>query len=209
MTIDRHFVDRGRKPMKQDSLLVPRARCARGSRRPDTRHFLAAAALLAVATLCFSSPAALADRRGHEASLVGREAPEFTERTLAGGNLRLSEHRGDVVLVGFWASWCGTCREYLHRLGRMHDTYGSAGLVVIGVALDDDAARAASLAKSVDARFANVFDAHQRIGRQWRIGDVPTTVLVDRGGVVRHFDRAGDRDGESKVVEAIRALLDE
>jgi peroxiredoxin len=142
-------------------------------------------------------------------ALLGQPAPDFTERSMSGGNLRLSEHRGEVVLVGFWTSWCGTCRAYLEHLGRLHATYGSAGLVVVGVSLDDDARRAASLLQAVDARFPNVFDARKQLGPAWRVSDVPMTVLIDRAGVVRHVHGELQRRDEPRLVEEIRRLLDE
>jgi peroxiredoxin len=142
-------------------------------------------------------------------ALVGQPAPDFTERSMTGGNLRLSEHRGEVVLVGFWTSWCGTCRAYLEHLGRLHATYGSAGLVVVGVSLDDDARRASSLLQAVDAKFPNVFDARKQLGPAWRVSDVPMTVLIDRAGVVRHVHGELQRRDEPRLVEEIRRLLDE
>jgi peroxiredoxin len=187
------------------STSVPVARVAQ---RVRTGAWLRAGLLLfAVATL--TAAATAGTDRGGAAALVGREAPDFAERVVGGGNLRLSEHRGEVVLLGFWTSWCGTCREYLDRLGRLHATYGSAGLVVVGVSLDDDAARAASLVKSVDARFPNVFDAGKRLGRGWFVADVPMTVLVDRSGVVRAVYGDLDRRTEGELVGAVRRLLDE
>lgn len=163
--------------------------------------WLAGVALTVVAA---AAPAAEPQR-----SLVGKPAPDFTERALGGGNLRLSEHLGDVVLVGFWTSWCGTCRDYLERLDRLHATYGSAGLVVIGVSLDDDVARAGSLLQAVGARFPTVVDTRKQFGPAWRVADVPMTVLIDRAGVVRHVHGELLRRDEPALVAEIRQLLDE
>jgi peroxiredoxin len=166
-----------------------------------------AVAWLAGPLLALFTGCALAAEPG--AALIGREAPDFAERSMAGGNLRLSEHRGEVVVVGFWTSWCGTCRAFLERLDRLHATYGSAGLVVIGVSLDDDARRAAGLLQAVDAKFPNVFDARKQLGPAWRVADVPMTVLIDRAGVVRHVHGELERRDEPRLVEEIRRLLDE
>jgi peroxiredoxin len=165
-----------------------------------------AAWVAGVALALFASAAAAAEPGR---ALIGQPAPDFTERSMTGGNLRLSEHRGDVVLVGFWTSWCGTCRAYLEHLARLHATYGSAGLVIVGVSLDDDARRASSLLRAVDARFPNVFDARKQLGPEWRVGDVPMTVLIDRAGVVRHVHGELSRRDEPQLVEEIRRLLDE
>lgn len=164
--------------------------------------------VLAVAGTLACGVASAADR-DLRSPLIGHVAPDFTMRALAGGNLRLSEHRGDVVLVGFWTSWCGTCRAYLERLNRLHATYGTAGLVVVGVSLDDDARRAASLADAVGAKFPNLFDGRKELGPSWRVGDVPMTVLVDRAGVVRHVYGELQRRDDADLVVEIRKLLDE
>jgi thiol-disulfide isomerase/thioredoxin len=74
--------------------------------------------------------------------LVGKPAPDLVARGLTGENVRISEHRGEVVVVSFWSGSCNTCRAQLNALDRIAKTYASAGLTVIGVNLDDDAARA-------------------------------------------------------------------
>jgi peroxiredoxin len=191
---------------------VPSAQLAASSRRTRSMRAACVRSMLvgamAVGGLFASGEATAADR-DLRSPLIGHAAPDFTMRALSGGNLRLSEHRGDVVLVGFWTSWCGTCRAYLERLNRLHATYGTAGLVVVGVSLDDDARRAASLADAVGAKFPNVFDGRKDLGPTWRVGDVPMTVLVDRAGVVRHVYGELQRRDDADLVVEIRKLLDE
>ena len=72
--------------------------------------------------------------------LLGQPAPDLVARGLSGENVRLSEHRGEVVVVSFWSGACNTCRAQLEALDRIARTYGSAGLTVIGVNLDDNPA---------------------------------------------------------------------
>jgi thiol-disulfide isomerase/thioredoxin len=77
--------------------------------------------------------------RGPAAVTVQAPAPDFTLRNTEGRNLRLKEQRGQVVLVNFWASWCGPCKQEMPHLNRLHDKYRSAGFVLLGVNIDEDA----------------------------------------------------------------------
>jgi thiol-disulfide isomerase/thioredoxin len=71
-------------------------------------------------------------------TLVGRQAPDFVLKAMDGTNLRLSEFRGQVVLVNFWARWAGDSRQEMPALDRINATYSRAGLVVLGVSVDED-----------------------------------------------------------------------
>src|ERR1700741_1331239 len=103
------------------------------SRRPAAR--LALCAALAAAALNVHAE-------------EGPTAPDFALRALGGGNHRLSEHRGEVVALLFWASFCGDCRRELERFERLRKTYAPAGLVVLGVNLDTKPGQAAAIASA-------------------------------------------------------------
>lgn len=143
--------------------------------------------------------------------LIGKQAPEVLQRLFAGPgrNFRLSERRGEVVVLGFWTSWCGSCRAYLERLAKLDATYSRAGLVVVGISLDDDPGRAAELARAVGAKFRNGVDAEKTLGRRFAVGDVPLTLLIDREGVVRYAHGELDAAGDAEMLLQLRQLLDE
>jgi thiol-disulfide isomerase/thioredoxin len=143
--------------------------------------------------------------------LIGLSAPDFVQPLFTGRsrNFRLSERRGEVLVLGFWTSWCGSCRSYLERLGRLDATYASAGLVVVGISLDDDLGRATELTRAVGVHFRNAWASDKELGRIYRVGDVPLTLLIDREGVVRYAQVALDAGDDAALIEQLRRLLDE
>src|ERR1700690_4517513 len=98
-------------------------------------------------------------------TMVGKEAPDFVLRGMDGRNLRMSEYRGQVVLVNFWARWAGDSRQEMPALDRINTTYGRAGLVVLGVSIDEDLGRAREFAGAMKVSYPLLFDTGSDIGR--------------------------------------------
>jgi peroxiredoxin len=153
--------------------------------------------------------AAAACALGTASSLVGKEAPDFVLRGLDGRNLRLSEYRGQVVLLNFWARWAGDSRREMPALERINATYGRAGLVVIGVSVDEDARRVGDFAGSMGVSYPVLLDSDGGTGRAYSIKDMPLTILVDRAGIVRYSNVGFKRGDENSYLDEIRALLRE
>lgn len=154
--------------------------------------------------------AAFAAALAHAAPLSsGAQAPDFVLKSVAGNNIRLSEHRGEIVMLTFWASWCGDCRAQLEHVAELHSRYGDAGVALLAVSLDQDRRSAASSSERlVDGR-AVLHDADGKVGRLYEIDSMPTLVLVDRDGIVRDVF-AGYRRGDEEVYLArVRELLRE
>lgn len=136
-------------------------------------------------------------------------APDFTLRTMNGPNLRLHEQRGQVVLVNFWATWCGPCRQELPHLNRLYEKYRASGFQLLGVNIDDDARAATELAARLGVKFPVLLDTDKKVSRLYDMSAMPATVVVDRDGRVRYIHR-GYRDGFEKTYEQqIRELLKE
>jgi len=142
-------------------------------------------------------------------TLVGRDAPDFVLKARDGRNLRMSEYRGQVVLVNFWARWAGDSRQEMPALDRINTTYQRAGLVVLGVSVDEDLGRAREFADAMKVSYPLMFDTGSNIGRDYLLQKMPMTVLIDRAGVVRYFNVGFKRGDERVYLDHIRELLRE
>lgn len=163
----------------------------------------------AVAALAFASvvPTAFAAEEKYE--LVGQPAPDLVARGLTGENVRVSEHRGEVVVVSFWSGSCNTCRAQLEALDRISKTYASAGLTVIGVNLDDNVVRAEKFARAQNVQFQLLVATAKSTGHDYRVDRLPMLVFVDRAGVLRAAHREFKKRDEAIYVRELRTLLDE
>ena len=136
-------------------------------------------------------------------------APDFTLRSAAGPNLRLQEQRGQVVLVNFWASWCGPCKAEMPHLNRLYGKYRGSGFTLLAVNIDDDPRHGAATAARWGLQFPVLLDAEKSAVRLYDLGSMPATVLIDRDGRVRYVHR-GYREGVAETYEQqIRELVKE
>ena len=167
------------------------------------RIFALALCVLGVTTALRAAMPALA-----AAGSIGHAAPDFALPAAIGNNVRLSEYRGQPVIVSFWSSRCGLCARQLAALDRYYGTYRSSGLIVLGVSVDDDAQHAQDYAHAHVMAFPLLLDSAKAVSRAFGIERLPSTVLIDRGGVVR-FLHSDDGAGDDSYVAQIRALLDD
>jgi peroxiredoxin len=142
-------------------------------------------------------------------ALIGQPAPDFALHAVSGGNVRLSEHRGEVVVVSFWSSRCTPCRAQLAALDRSLATYATAGLSMYGVGVDDDPAQALDFARSNAVGFAMLLDPAKAVARSYQVDNLPMTVLIDRNGIVRQVLRDYSQASNGLYLRQLRALLNE
>jgi peroxiredoxin len=137
----------------------------------------------------------------------GQAAPDFTLKTLEGRNLRLAEQRGQVVMLNFWATWCGPCKIEMPHLAKLHQRYQTSGFQLLALNVDEEPQRAASFVQQLGLRFPILLDTDKSVSRRYELATLPWTVLVDRDGRARHVHR-GYRDGYEKTYEQqLRELL--
>lgn len=123
-------------------------------------------------------------------------------------SLDLEHHRGKVVVVDFWASWCKPCRQSIPWLNEMHSRYGEKGLVIVGVNVDASRADAERFLESTPIDFEIVFDPDGALARRYALKGMPSTLVFDRDGklVATHL---GFRQSARDAREAdLKQLID-
>ncbi len=143
------------------------------------------------------------------AGITRAPAPDFTLKSNSGENLRLSELRGEVVLINFWASWCGPCRQEMPILSELHDKYKAMGFTVLGVNVEENSSAARKLLKEMPVSFPVLFDNNSTVSKQYDVVAMPSTVLVDRNGNVRYLHKGYKPGLENTYVEQVRSLIRE
>jgi len=141
--------------------------------------------------------------------LVGAPAPAWTNVTVpSGAPASMAALRGRVVLLDFWATWCGPCRLIAPRLSALKDRLGAQGLSVVGITTDEPEA-AALFAERHHMRYPSIVDTAGETSRAYAIAGLPTLVLVDKRGTVRDVTVGFDPSGEAKLEAAVKKLLGE
>ncbi len=121
---------------------------------------------------------------GRVVNLDPRPAPDFVLTTYDGQRLQLSDFRGQVVLLNFWASWCPPCRVEAPVLQRAAERLDSAGLIVIGIDVWDDETQARAFLDEFGVTYPNVEDTTRSIPVEFGVTGLPETFVISRSGVL-------------------------
>lgn len=143
------------------------------------------------------------------AGAIQGPAPDFTLKSKSGENLRLSEYRGQVILINFWASWCGPCRQEMPLLDELHKDYAKLGFSVFGVNVDKDPAKADKILRDIPVSFPILYDSDSQVSKLFDVDAMPTTVIVDRDGNMRFLHRGYKKGYEDQYLKDIKALIRE
>jgi len=175
----------------------------RGQRSALRRQRALGVALAILWTL----PPPLLAARFHAAP--GVAAPDFALRALAGPNVRLSEHIGQVVVISFWGSDCDACRAQLRALEQDFGRYQAQGLRVYGVEVADDQTAALRFARGTRVTFPLLLDPAKSVARLYDVDSLPMTVLIDRDGKIHQVVRDFNESSRRACEDQLRALLAE
>lgn len=142
---------------------------------------------------------------------VGQAAPNCKLETLAQESTTkdLEQHRGKVLYVDFWASWCGPCAQSFPFMNAMQREFGDKGLQILAINVDEKSEDAKAFLDKHPASFNLAADATGQCPKRFGVKGMPTSYLVDKQGVIRHIHlgfRAGEAD---KVRSMVENLLNE
>ncbi len=136
-------------------------------------------------------------------------APDFELPTRDGSTVRLSDLRGKVVYLDFWATWCPPCRRSFPWMNTLHDRYHDQGLVIVAVSLDHSHKNMDRFLDQTQPRFVIAFDREGRVGDAYHIQAMPTSVLIDRHGNIRDIHQGFRQKDTPKIEAQIETLLAE
>lgn len=149
--------------------------------------------------LVLAMPAARADNTTAPAFSIASET----------GQISLSEHKGKVVYLDFWASWCGPCRASFKWLNEAQERYGSQGLVVIAVNVDQDKEAARQFLKENPANFKIGFDPEGGVAKSYQVRGMPSSYLIGRNGRLQGAHVGYRLKDKSVLEEEIRRMVSE
>jgi thiol-disulfide isomerase/thioredoxin len=116
---------------------------------------------------------------------------------------------GDVVLINFWASWCGPCRQEMPLLNQLHKKYKSRGFTVIGINVEEQTNNARDFISNYPVDFPIALDPQNRVSKLYKVMAMPTTVVVDRNGNMRFLHRGYKPGDEKKYRKMVKQLVNE
>lgn len=138
-----------------------------------------------------------------------RLAPDFELKDLAGRAVRLSGFRGKVVLLDFWATYCGPCHDSIPEFQRLYERFRDRGLEVVGVSMDAYPGEVAGYARSLKMGYIVLLDPENRTRGPFEVRGLPMTLLLDRSGAVRKKWLGADSEGYKEIERDIEAVLNE
>jgi len=118
---------------------------------------------------------------------VGKKFPDFNEKDTNGKPLSVANYKGKVVLIDFWATWCGPCVKELPAVQAAYDKHHSKGFEIIGISLDSDRAKLDKFVKEKNMPWQQFFDGQgwkNKLSTQYGVNSIPATYLLDGNGVI-------------------------
>jgi peroxiredoxin len=140
---------------------------------------------------------------------AGGPAPQFTLGARGGRNVSLTQYHGQVVMINFWASWCGPCRQEMPLLESIYKKYNKLGFTLLGVNVEPDSQAADDWLKATPVSFPILYDKESKVSKLYDVAGMPSTVIIDRRGKLRMLHRGYKPGDENEYLDSIRSLIRE
>ena len=139
----------------------------------------------------------------------GGAAPQFTLSARSGPNVSLAQYHGQVVMINFWASWCGPCRQEMPLLESIYKKYHKLGFTLLGVNVEPDSKAADAWLKDTQVSFPILYDKESKVSKLYDVAGMPSTVIIDRSGKLRVLHQGFKPGDENGYLDNIRSLIRE
>ena len=139
----------------------------------------------------------------------GESPPAIDMPDQHGKRVELSALKGKVVLIDFWASWCGPCKQEMPVLEALHKKYAAEGLVIVGINIDNNPKKMNNFLKGVPASFRIVHDRKLALASKYEPGTMPTSYFIGRDGTLRYVHSGFRKKDAGEIEEKVKALLAE
>ena len=139
--------------------------------------------------------------------VIGNPAVAIKAATSDGKEITLDKYRGKVLLLDFWASWCGPCRQEMPNVKKTYNEFHDKGFEILGISLDDNNAKFRSYVDEQKMPWPQIFDGkgwNSEVGKLYAVNSIPATFLLDRAGKIRYRDLRGN-----DLYEAVKTLIAE
>jgi peroxiredoxin len=143
------------------------------------------------------------------AGSAGGPAPPFILAARGGADVSLAQYRGQVVMINFWASWCGPCRQEMPLLESIYRRYGRMGFTLLGVNVEPDSQAANQWLQQTPVSFPILYDRDSKVSKLYDVAGMPSTVIIDRSGKLRVLHRGYKPGDENEYLDTIRTLIRE
>ncbi len=143
------------------------------------------------------------------AQAVGDKAPDFSMADINGNTVRLSDLKGKVILVDFWASWCVPCKKSMPHIIELYNNRTDSAFTVIAVNVDEERSKINDFANSINVTFPFpvIFDKESKLPPLYNVEGMPTSIIIDKEGVIRFKETGFTSDVKEKMDSMIKELL--
>ncbi|MCR6652788.1 MAG: TlpA family protein disulfide reductase [Cellvibrionaceae bacterium] len=142
-----------------------------------------------------------------QAKELSGPAPDFTLTSIDGEKVKLSDLKGQVVMINFWASWCGPCRQEMPLLNDIYAGYKKAGFVLLSINLDESTDDAKAFLKKTPVNFPVLLDSKGKVADLYKNQAMPSSYFVDRKGNLVHLHQGYKPGEEAEYKRVIKKLL--